>query len=136
MALTDGKRRALPVAFGCSARRRTYIDTPEYKGLGLPMRLFRTPGAIRMPPQPSAAQTDALLAEFGVNEADARALEDCGAGAPVPHRRVTPGMKTMTATEHEILYEGARPSRLDHAEPPAARQRLDAGGYGRAGRAL
>ena len=74
MALTDGKRRALPVAFGCSARRRTYIDTPEYKGLGLPMRLFRTPGAIRMPPQPSAAQTDALLAEFGVSEADARAL--------------------------------------------------------------
>ena len=62
-----------------TAANNMYIDTPDYKGLGLPMRFFRTPGAIRMPPQPFAAQTDELLAEFGVSDADARALEECGA---------------------------------------------------------
>jgi crotonobetainyl-CoA:carnitine CoA-transferase CaiB-like acyl-CoA transferase len=55
------------------------VDTGEFKGLGLPLRFLRTPGAIRLAPQPFAAQTDEVLAEFGVSDADRHALEDSGA---------------------------------------------------------
>jgi crotonobetainyl-CoA:carnitine CoA-transferase CaiB-like acyl-CoA transferase len=62
-----------------TAANRMYVDMPGYKGTGLPMRFLRTPGAIRLGPQPFAAQTDELLAEFGVDENERRALEASGA---------------------------------------------------------
>lgn len=62
-----------------TAANGMYVDTADYKGLGLPMRFFRTPGAIRIGPQPFAAQTDEVLAEFGVTDAEKRDLEESGA---------------------------------------------------------
>jgi crotonobetainyl-CoA:carnitine CoA-transferase CaiB-like acyl-CoA transferase len=62
-----------------TAANRMYVDMPGYKGAGLPMRFLRTPGAIRFGPQPFAAQTDELLAEFGIDDNQRQALEASGA---------------------------------------------------------
>jgi crotonobetainyl-CoA:carnitine CoA-transferase CaiB-like acyl-CoA transferase len=55
------------------------IDIPGYKGAGLPLRFLRTPGALRMPPQPFAAQTEELLDEFGIGADERAQLEASGA---------------------------------------------------------
>ncbi len=55
------------------------VDTPEYQGSGLPLRFLRTPGAIRLGPQPFAAQTDELLDEFGIGADERARLEASGA---------------------------------------------------------
>lgn len=56
-----------------------FVDTPDYRGAGIPMRFLRTPGAIRRPPPQFGEHTDEVLAELGIADAERQALEASGA---------------------------------------------------------
>ncbi len=61
-----------------AARNAMFVDTDTYIGAGIPAKLSRTPGAIRRPPQPFAADTDAVLDAFGIDAARRDALRQAG----------------------------------------------------------
>jgi crotonobetainyl-CoA:carnitine CoA-transferase CaiB-like acyl-CoA transferase len=62
-----------------TAANGMFVDTPDYRGAGLPMRFLRTPGAIRRGPPAFGAHTDELLAEFRVGDEERQRLENSGA---------------------------------------------------------
>lgn len=51
------------------------IETPEYRGTGLPMRFLRTPGAFHAPPPRFAAHTEEVFTEAGLTSEDVARLE-------------------------------------------------------------
>ncbi|HGO6117622.1 TPA: CaiB/BaiF CoA transferase family protein [Burkholderia cepacia] len=61
-----------------TARNAMFVDTDTYTGAGIPAKLSRTPGSIRRPPQPFAADTDAVLDAFGIDAARRDALRQAG----------------------------------------------------------
>ena len=56
-----------------------FVKTDTYTGAGVPAKLSRTPGSIRRPPQPFAADTDAVLDALGIDAAHRDALRQAGA---------------------------------------------------------
>ncbi|MCA3783891.1 MAG: CoA transferase, partial [Burkholderia sp.] len=61
-----------------AARNAMFVDTDTYTGAGIPAKLSRTPGSIRRPPQPFAADTDAVLDAFGIDAARRDGLRQAG----------------------------------------------------------
>lgn len=55
------------------------IDTPDYRGTGLPLTFLRTPGSYHTPPPHFASDTDAVLSEAGFSAEEIAALEAAGA---------------------------------------------------------
>ncbi|TVR05759.1 MAG: CoA transferase [Salinarimonadaceae bacterium] len=49
-----------------------------YEGLGIPVKMTRSPGAIHTAPRTFAQDTDAVLAEFGISESEIAELEAAG----------------------------------------------------------
>ncbi|MFM0504836.1 CaiB/BaiF CoA transferase family protein [Paraburkholderia caffeinilytica] len=64
--------------------REMVVQLGDYKGVGIPVKLSRTPGSVRTPPPGFAADTEAVLHEAGYDAQAARALIDSGAA---PKRR-------------------------------------------------
>lgn len=54
------------------------IDTPDYRGTGLPMTFLRTPGAFHAAPPHFAAHTDEVFAEVGLAAEDISRLQATG----------------------------------------------------------
>jgi crotonobetainyl-CoA:carnitine CoA-transferase CaiB-like acyl-CoA transferase len=61
------------------AANNMLIDTPEYRGTGLPLIFLRTPGAYYKAPPHFASDTDAVLGEAGFSADEIAALENSGA---------------------------------------------------------
>ncbi|MGF6768248.1 crotonobetainyl-CoA:carnitine CoA-transferase CaiB-like acyl-CoA transferase [Paraburkholderia sp. GAS199] len=64
--------------------RDMVVELDGYKGVGIPVKLSRTPGSVRTPPPSFAADTEAVLRETGYDAQAALALIESGA---VPTRR-------------------------------------------------
>jgi crotonobetainyl-CoA:carnitine CoA-transferase CaiB-like acyl-CoA transferase len=61
-----------------AARNGMLVKTDTYTGAGIPARLSRTPGSIRRPPRPFAADTDTVLDALGLDAARRDALRQAG----------------------------------------------------------
>ena len=65
--------------------REMLIDREDYRGFGVPVKLDRTPGAVRSSPRRFGADTRAVLAEAGYDEATIETL--LASGAALDDRR-------------------------------------------------
>lgn len=54
--------------------REMVVEREGYRGVGIPVKLSETPGAVRFGPRPRGADTAAILAEFGIDPAEAEEL--------------------------------------------------------------
>jgi crotonobetainyl-CoA:carnitine CoA-transferase CaiB-like acyl-CoA transferase len=70
---------------GHARQREMVLVDGEYRGTGIPVKLSRTPGALRFAPRPFNADGRAVLAEIGYGEDEIDDLE--AAGAVPPERR-------------------------------------------------
>ena len=61
-----------------AARNAMFVKSDTYTGAGIPAKLSRTPGSIRQPPRPFAADTDAVLDALGIDAAGRDALRQAG----------------------------------------------------------
>ncbi|UEP51230.1 CoA transferase [Burkholderia ambifaria] len=78
--VATGPVNTIADAFGHpqAARNAMFVNTDAYTGAGIPAKLSRTPGSIRRPPRPFAADTDAVLDAFGIDAARRDALRQAG----------------------------------------------------------
>lgn len=58
--------------------RDMVVERDGYRGVGIPIKLTETPGAVRFGPRPRGADTVSVLAELGVDEAEAAGLRRAG----------------------------------------------------------
>lgn len=58
--------------------REMVVERPGYRGVGIPIKLSDTPGAVRFGPRPRGADSASVLAEFGVGESEAEQLRRRG----------------------------------------------------------
>lgn len=68
--------------------RDMVVELPGYKGVGIPVKLSRTPGSIRQAPPAFAADTESILREAGYDASAAEALIKSGV-APKQRRKKT-----------------------------------------------
>lgn len=58
--------------------REMVVERDGYRSVGIPIKLSDTPGSVRFGPRPRGADTDSVLAEFGVERSQADALRQAG----------------------------------------------------------
>ncbi|WP_108846543.1 CaiB/BaiF CoA transferase family protein [Dietzia lutea] len=58
--------------------REMVVERDGYRSMGIPVKLSGTPGAVRFGPRARGADTDSVLAEFGVDPEQADALRRAG----------------------------------------------------------
>lgn len=58
--------------------REMVVEREGYRSIGIPVKLSDTPGSVRFGPRPRGADTDTVLAEFGVDAAEVEHLRDAG----------------------------------------------------------
>ncbi len=70
----------LPQAFAAphTAHRQMYVRKGDYQGIGIPVKLSRTPGSIRSVPRGYAADSEAVLFDLGYSKAEITALMEEG----------------------------------------------------------
>jgi crotonobetainyl-CoA:carnitine CoA-transferase CaiB-like acyl-CoA transferase len=76
---------SLPQAFQAphAVHRKMHVRIGDYQGIGIPVKLSRTPGSVRTVPRGYAADTDTVLAGLGYSEAEIAALiQDGSVRAP------------------------------------------------------
>jgi crotonobetainyl-CoA:carnitine CoA-transferase CaiB-like acyl-CoA transferase len=66
--------------------RDMVVDRGGYRGMGVPVRLSRTPGAATLPPPAYAQHTDEVMAESGIPAEKIAALHRCGVLPEKPNR--------------------------------------------------
>ena len=71
---TVGEAMSLPQVI----HREMVVERDGYRSVGIPVKLSRTPGAIRFGPRDRGADTDAVLAELGITEDQAAGLRAAG----------------------------------------------------------
>lgn len=69
-----------------TGHRNMVVDRGGYRGMGLPVRLSRTPGAATSPPPAYAQHTDEVMAESGIPAEKIAALHRCGVLPEKPNR--------------------------------------------------
>ena len=75
---------SLPQAFQAphTAHRQMYVRVGDYQGIGIPVKLSRSPGSIRTVPRDYAADTNSVLGELGYSAAEIAALVEDGSVRP------------------------------------------------------
>lgn len=58
--------------------REMVVEREGYRGVGIPVKMSETPGAVRFGPRPRGADTAAVLSEFGIDPAEAEQLGRSG----------------------------------------------------------
>lgn len=58
--------------------REMVVEREGYRGVGIPIKLGETPGAVRFGPRDRGADTDAILADLGITAEQAAALRAAG----------------------------------------------------------
>ncbi len=61
-----------------TAHREMAVALGDYQGVGLPIKLSRTPGSVRRPPPAFGADGHAVLTEAGLSETEIDALQSAG----------------------------------------------------------
>ena len=59
-----------------------YVRVGDYQGIGIPVKLSRSPGSIRTVPRDYAADTNSVLGELGYSAAEIAALVEDGSVRP------------------------------------------------------
>jgi crotonobetainyl-CoA:carnitine CoA-transferase CaiB-like acyl-CoA transferase len=67
--------------------RQMVAELPGYKGVGIPIKLSRTPGSVRTAPPAFAADTESVLREAGYDGEAARALIASGVAPRHPRKK-------------------------------------------------
>ncbi|MFT4066362.1 CaiB/BaiF CoA transferase family protein [Paraburkholderia sp.] len=65
--------------------REMVVELPDYRGVGIPVKLSRTPGSVRSAPAPFAAHTESVLRDAGYSARDIDQLLSSGV-APITRR--------------------------------------------------
>lgn len=58
--------------------REMVVEREGYRSVGIPIKMSKTPGVVRFGPRPRGADTDSVLAEFGVGRAEVDELRGRG----------------------------------------------------------
>ena len=67
------------LALDHTATRQMSATLGKYEVTGIPVKLDRTPGSLRLPPPQIGEHTDAVLKRFGFSEAEIAAALNAGA---------------------------------------------------------